>query len=61
MVGARRPSVTTALGQLMARGSVERRADGAWVLRGGPPERRDNGAALASNGAEPPFAAAARP
>ena len=28
MVGARRPSVTTALGQLMARGEIERRADG---------------------------------
>ncbi|HEX8101822.1 MAG TPA: helix-turn-helix domain-containing protein [Solirubrobacteraceae bacterium] len=40
MVGARRPSVTTAFGQLMARGVVERRDDGAWVLRGGPPERR---------------------
>ena len=38
MVGARRPSVTTALGQLMVRGEVERRADGAWVLRGSPPE-----------------------
>jgi CRP/FNR family cyclic AMP-dependent transcriptional regulator len=38
MVGARRPSVTTALGQLIARGAIERRSDGAWVLRGGPPE-----------------------
>ncbi len=37
MVGARRPSVTTALGQLMARGAIERRADGAWILRGAPP------------------------
>ena len=34
MVGARRPSVTTALGQLMARGEIERRADGEWILRG---------------------------
>ncbi len=40
MVGARRPSVTTALGQLIARGDLERRADGAWVLLGSPPERR---------------------
>jgi hypothetical protein len=38
MVGARRPSVTTALGQLMARGDLERRADGEWILRGDPPE-----------------------
>jgi CRP/FNR family cyclic AMP-dependent transcriptional regulator len=38
MVGARRPSVTTALGQLIARGELERRADGGWVLRGSPPE-----------------------
>jgi hypothetical protein len=37
MVGARRPSVTTALGQLMARGAIERRSDGAWILRGNPP------------------------
>ena len=36
MVGARRPSVTTALGQLMARGAIERRSDGAWILRGTP-------------------------
>src|SRR3954463_2228176 len=35
--GARRPSVTTALGQLMARGAIERRSDGAWILRGTPP------------------------
>jgi CRP/FNR family cyclic AMP-dependent transcriptional regulator len=38
MVGARRPSVTTALGQLMARGDVERRPDGAWILPGQPPD-----------------------
>jgi hypothetical protein len=40
MVGARRPSVTTALGQLIARGEVERRPDGGWLLRGEPPEPR---------------------
>ena len=38
MVGARRPSVTTALGQLIARGDLERRPDGAWVLPGSPPD-----------------------
>jgi len=37
MVGARRPSVTTALGQLMARGEIERRADGEWILCGHAP------------------------
>ena len=38
MVGARRPSVTTALGQLMARGTIARRADGEWILCGDAPE-----------------------
>ena len=38
MIGARRPSVTTALGQLMNRGAIERRGDGAWLLHQGPPE-----------------------
>jgi CRP/FNR family transcriptional regulator, cyclic AMP receptor protein len=40
MVGARRPSVTTALGRLIARGDIVRRPDGGWVLAGGPPEGR---------------------
>lgn len=43
MIGARRPSVTTALGQLMARGELERRADGGWILRGMPPEGESQG------------------
>jgi CRP/FNR family transcriptional regulator, cyclic AMP receptor protein len=43
MVGARRPSVTTALGQLMNRGELERRADGEWILRGDAPEPRASG------------------
>lgn len=37
IVGARRPSVTTALGRLQEEGFVERRPDGAWLLRGEPP------------------------
>jgi hypothetical protein len=41
MVGARRPSVTTALGQLIARGDLERRPEGGWILRGAPPEAED--------------------
>jgi CRP/FNR family cyclic AMP-dependent transcriptional regulator len=33
LVGARRPTVTLALGDLSRRGAVTRRADGAWILR----------------------------
>jgi CRP/FNR family transcriptional regulator, cyclic AMP receptor protein len=55
MVGARRPSVTTALGQLMARKLIERRPDGGWLLHGYPPEPRtrpgrEEGASLAHFG-----------
>ena len=53
MVGARRPSVTTALGQLMARGAIERRQDGAWILRGRPPAETALGA---DDAAAVPFA-----
>jgi CRP-like cAMP-binding protein len=49
MIGARRPSVTTALGQLMARGDLERRADGGWILRGAPPEERPGTVSEASH------------
>jgi CRP-like cAMP-binding protein len=37
LVGARRPSVTTALGTLQARGVVARADGGAWVLHAEPP------------------------
>jgi CRP-like cAMP-binding protein len=37
VVGARRPSVTTALGRLEDEGLIERRPEGAWILHGGPP------------------------
>jgi hypothetical protein len=37
LVGARRPSVTTALGELARDGSLSRRDDGAWILHGPPP------------------------
>jgi CRP/FNR family transcriptional regulator, cyclic AMP receptor protein len=33
LVGARRPTVTLALGELSREGAVTRRADGAWILR----------------------------
>ncbi|MFL5909129.1 MAG: Crp/Fnr family transcriptional regulator [Gaiellaceae bacterium] len=37
LVGAQRPSVTTALKQLADGGHVVRMADGTWLLRGDPP------------------------
>jgi CRP-like cAMP-binding protein len=38
LVGARRPTVSTALAELAERGELTRRADGAWLLRGDPPD-----------------------
>ena len=38
VVGARRPSVTTALGRLQEQGAIERLSGGAWLLHGAPPE-----------------------
>jgi hypothetical protein len=37
IVGARRPSVSTALGRLQERGLVERTENGQWLLKGDPP------------------------
>ena len=37
IIGARRPSVTTALGRLEQEGLLERRKDGSWLLPGPPP------------------------
>jgi DNA-binding IclR family transcriptional regulator len=37
LVGAQRPSVTTALKQLADQGLVERLTDGSWLLKGDPP------------------------
>src|SRR4051794_14906201 len=39
LVGAHRPSVTTAMGELSRDGVVSRRDGGEWVLHGAPPER----------------------
>jgi hypothetical protein len=36
LVGARRPTVSTALGKLTGRGEVDRSPDGSWLLRGEP-------------------------
>jgi hypothetical protein len=38
VVGARRPSVTTALGRLQEQGLIARLPDGGWLLHGAPPE-----------------------
>jgi CRP/FNR family transcriptional regulator, cyclic AMP receptor protein len=38
VVGAQRPSVTTALNQLEAAGRVSRRQGGGWLLHGEPPD-----------------------
>ena len=38
LVGAHRPAVTTAMGELTRSGLVTRREDRSWVLHGGPPE-----------------------
>jgi hypothetical protein len=39
LVGAHRPSVTSAMGDLVRAGLVSRRDDGVWVLHGPPPEQ----------------------
>jgi len=39
LVGAHRPSVTSALGELSKRGAVSRRESGEWLLHGAPPEQ----------------------
>jgi CRP/FNR family transcriptional regulator, cyclic AMP receptor protein len=36
LVGARRPTVSTALGELVAAGELARRSDGTWLLTGDP-------------------------
>ena len=38
LVGARRPTVSTALAELAERGELVRRPDGSWLLRGDPPD-----------------------
>src|SRR5436305_5421913 len=38
LVGARRPTVSTALSELAERSELVRRPDGSWLLRGDPPD-----------------------
>lgn len=53
LVGAQRPSVTTALSDLARRGVIARREDGAWILRGDPPGDQGEPAAAAAAQATP--------
>jgi CRP/FNR family cyclic AMP-dependent transcriptional regulator len=39
LVGAQRPTVTTAMGELARAGVISRRNNGDWVLHGSPPEQ----------------------
>lgn len=39
LIGARRPTVSTALGVLVRQGCLRRRDDGGWLLPGEPPQR----------------------
>jgi CRP/FNR family transcriptional regulator, cyclic AMP receptor protein len=39
LVGAHRPSVTSAMGELVRSGAVSRREDGIWLLHDSPPEQ----------------------
>ncbi len=39
LIGARRPTVTTALGKLAEAGLVVQQGNGHWLLRGGPPQQ----------------------
>lgn len=49
IVGARRPSVSTALGKLQERGFIERAENGHWLLLGPPPRELEELSANASS------------
>jgi CRP/FNR family cyclic AMP-dependent transcriptional regulator len=51
IVGARRPGVTTALGELQRAGELARRDDGRWILLGDPPSELTLEADRAEQGA----------
>ena len=50
LVGAQRPSVTTAIRQLEVEGRLRRTPDRLWLLRGAPPDRIAQEPATASLG-----------
>src|SRR4051812_3655338 len=51
LVGARRPTVSTALSELAEREELVRRPDGSWLLRGDPPDAESLARKPASGGA----------
>lgn len=53
IVGARRQSVSTALGVLTARGAIERRADGGWLLPRPPTQFEDIQAGVRASDRQP--------
>jgi len=64
LIGARRPTVSTALGELARRGELLRREDGTWLLTGEPPGLPVGEAARVIRGRRrvlPPEAPAAAP
>lgn len=55
LIGARRPSVTTAMGELVRQGALSRGEQGAWILHGSPPEQiRDHRLEAAMRAAQSP-------
>jgi CRP-like cAMP-binding protein len=50
LVGARRPAVTTTLGELQRAGTVTRREDGRWVVHGAPPAELNEPDRAVANG-----------
>lgn len=42
LVGAHRPAVTSAIGELTRSGAISRRSDRTWLLHGSPPEKLRN-------------------
>jgi CRP-like cAMP-binding protein len=57
LVGAHRPSVTSALGELQRDGAITRQG-GGWLLHGDPPEQVENGWRIGTFTIDPGFATA---
>jgi hypothetical protein len=61
LVGARRPSVTSAITELGRRGLLSRRTDGSWTLHGPPPEELERVGLPPEISAAPPTQRPANP